>query len=233
MNDVHFLLAYGKRPLYRRRQAKAGVTCMSRIAERKAKLHGDLIDAAERRIAAQTVSQLRARDLAAEAGCSVGAIYNVFDDLDAIILHVSFRTLKRIDLAMEEAVARHAGEEPVDTMVGLAVTYFRFVQANYNLWRSLFDHALPADYPLPHWVLEGQSTLFRHIEQPLSVYMKDADAALLSRTARSLFASVHGMVSLSLERRTSGVDPELLPDQMDFVLRTFVSGIGKRAPGPA
>ncbi|MFD0916429.1 TetR/AcrR family transcriptional regulator [Pseudahrensia aquimaris] len=198
---------------------------MSKVAQRKAQLHQDLIHAAEKRIASDTVAQLRARDLAKDAGCSVGAIYNVVDDLDAIILHVSFRTLKRIDVVMEETGALRAKDEPIECMVQLALTYFSFVRENYNLWRALFDHDLPADYPLPDWVLEGQKTLFRHIERPLRKYMPDADDALLQRTARSLFASVHGVVSLSMEGRVSGISLDAVPPQLEFLLRTFVKGL--------
>lgn len=198
---------------------------MSKVAERKAKLHVDLIDAAEARIAANTVGQLRARDLAADVGCSVGAIYNVFDDLDALILHVSLRTLNRIDVAMQETGALYAAGEKIDCMVQLAFTYFGFVRENHSLWRALFDHDLPADYPLPDWVLEGQTTLFRHIEEPLKDYMPNADEQDLMHTARSLFASVHGIVSLSMEGRVSGISLDAVPPQLEFLLRTFVKGL--------
>ena len=46
--------------------------------ERKAQLQEKLVLAAETRIAAAGAGSLRARDLAADAGCAVGAIYNAF-----------------------------------------------------------------------------------------------------------------------------------------------------------
>ncbi|EFL89105.1 TetR/AcrR family transcriptional regulator [Ahrensia sp. R2A130] len=198
---------------------------MSKVAERKARLHEQLIEAAETRIEAHSVGRLHARDLAADVGCSIGTIYNLFDDLDALILHVSFRTLKRIDTVMAESIADTGETEPLAHMVTLGRTYCDFAVTNRNLWGALFEHALPADYPLPGWVLEGQLSLFRHIEKPLTHYMKGSDPMLVGRTARSLFSMVHGMVSLSLERRVSGVNLDMLNEQTEFMIRTFVKGL--------
>jgi AcrR family transcriptional regulator len=43
------------------------------------------------------LAALKARDLAREAGCSVGTIYNVFEHLEALILCVGSRTLAMLD----------------------------------------------------------------------------------------------------------------------------------------
>ncbi len=196
---------------------------VSKVLERKAKLHTALLDSAERRIAESTVGQLRARDLAADAGCSLGAIYNVFEDLDALILHVSLRTLQRIDLTMAQAGRAYADEDPIERMIKLANAYLEFVDGNHNLWRALFDHTLPEDYELPQWIIDGQLELFRHIEEPLSLVMAGQEPKLISQTARSLFAAMHGIITLSVERRV--VAPDAVEPQMEFILRNFVKGL--------
>ena len=71
-------------------------------AERRQKPKSALIDAAEHTISRDGLAALRARDLAAEAGCAVGAIYTAFPDLDAIVIAVNMRTLALLD--------RHLGE---------------------------------------------------------------------------------------------------------------------------
>ena len=48
-----------------------------KTAERKQNLKMALIAAAERAVAARGLAGLKARSLAAEVGCAVGAIYNV------------------------------------------------------------------------------------------------------------------------------------------------------------
>ncbi len=72
---------------------------------RKAALKERLLDIAERRIAEGGLAALRARDLAAEAECSVGAIYNVYDDLNALVMAVNGRTFRALGKAVTKAVA--------------------------------------------------------------------------------------------------------------------------------
>jgi len=56
-----------------------------------------LISAAARTIAEQGLSGLKARALADEAGCAVGAIYNVVEDLDELVLLANARTLAALE----------------------------------------------------------------------------------------------------------------------------------------
>ena len=71
--------------------AKSGKTAKAEL--RRDQLRTALVAAAERTIKAEGLRGLRARALADEVGCSVGAIYNAVDDLDELILLVNTRTL--------------------------------------------------------------------------------------------------------------------------------------------
>ena len=80
---------------------------MSKALIRRSNLKNALIDAAEQTISREGLAGLRARSLAFEVGCAVGAIYNVVDDIDDLIFAVNERTL----LALErELTAVNAGE---------------------------------------------------------------------------------------------------------------------------
>ncbi|MFN7596460.1 MAG: TetR family transcriptional regulator, partial [Cereibacter sp.] len=87
-----------------------------------------LVDAAERRIAEQGLAGLKARQVTADAGCALGALYNAFDDLDDLVLHVNARTLDRLAAAFDDA--RRGGEDAEETMAVLARTYVRFALEN-------------------------------------------------------------------------------------------------------
>ena len=73
-------------------------------SEKRDALRTKIIDLAQKRIAAHGLSSLRARDLAAEAGCALGGLYNMFEDIDALVLEVNARTLADIDHVMIGAV---------------------------------------------------------------------------------------------------------------------------------
>src|SRR5262249_5060093 len=65
--------------------------------QRRARLRDALVAAAERAIARQGLGTLRARALAQEVGCAVGAIYNAVEDLDDLVLLVNARTLAALE----------------------------------------------------------------------------------------------------------------------------------------
>src|SRR5205823_13199976 len=110
---------------------------MARLADRHAVLREQLIDAAERTIAGKGLAGLRARDLAREAGCAVGTIYNVFEHLDELILCVGLRTLAMLDTALGAVrSARPYGspEDAADDLVRLALAYLEFAAAHTVRW---------------------------------------------------------------------------------------------------
>src|SRR4051794_8774796 len=92
-------------------------------AERRATLRAALVAAAERAIMQQGLAGLRARALAEEVGCAVGAIYNVVKDLDELVLLVNAKTLA----ALKNAIG--AGDAPAEPkFIGLDAAIARLVQ---------------------------------------------------------------------------------------------------------
>src|SRR5260370_31952146 len=75
----------------------------SKALERRTKLRESLIEAAERSLAAGGLAGLKTRELAREIGCANGAVYNLVDDMDELILLVGSRTLARLDAALTTA----------------------------------------------------------------------------------------------------------------------------------
>lgn len=175
-----------------------------KVAARRAELRKKLIDAAEARIAEGGLSSVKARDLAAEAGCALGAIYNIFSDLNDLILEVNGRTFLKLGQAVAHSVV-DSREGPRQRLVAMSYAYLDFASENPHSWRALFDIRMSADGPVPQWYLESLGNLFAHIRRPLSELFPDLDAAELDLLTRTLFSSVHGIVLLGVENRISGV----------------------------
>jgi AcrR family transcriptional regulator len=199
---------------------------MTKAAERRQRLRDALISAAERTIEADGLSGLKARALANEVGCAVGAIYNVVTELDELIVAVNSRTLAALerDLAAPEQIsdaARHA--DPVDRLVRLGTAYLTFASAHRSRWRALFEHRLPEGKSIPEQYIEDQRRLFRYVEEPLAELQPHLSAERLALVARSLFSAVHGMVMLGLEEKLQAVPSKYLREQIAFI----VSAIGR------
>jgi AcrR family transcriptional regulator len=196
---------------------------METIAARKGRQRDALIEAAERAIDADGLAGLKARQLAAEIGVALGAIYNLVEDLDELYLRVASRTLARLDAALA-ASAPDGSTDAADRLVAIALAYRSFASDNLHLWRSLFEHRLAPGRPLPDWAETDQMRLFRHILEPLARLTPQTDETARLRVAQTLFSAVHGIVLLGLEEKFVGVPPALLDEQIEAFVRTWCKG---------
>src|SRR5262249_34941817 len=154
--------------------------------------------------AAQGLGSLRARALADEAGCAVGAIYNVVADLDELIMLANSRTAAALEKAVAAAADHEAIADPpaaIARLVRLSMVYTDFAAANTPRWRALFEHRLPTGRAVPDWYIKEQMRLFSYVEAPLAVLQPGADRRRLALLARSLVSAVHGIVTFGLEEK--------------------------------
>jgi AcrR family transcriptional regulator len=191
--------------------------------QRREDLRQRLIDSAETRIAAQGLAAVKARDLAREADCAVGAIYNVFTDLNGLIMAVNGRTFHRLGETVASATAALPGQNPQDALITMSHAYLRFASDNTHLWRALFDLDMSTDMPVPQWYLSELAKLFAHIAAPLSKIFPDYAPAELDLMTRSLFSSVHGIVLLGLQKRISGVPLDRIEHMIALLLSNVTS----------
>jgi AcrR family transcriptional regulator len=193
-----------------------------KVSERRAALRENLVVIAERTIAQQGLGALRARDLASEAGCAVGAIYNVFGDLTDLVLTVNARTFHRLGADVAAALA-DAPQDPVEQLVVMAQAYHRFAAENHLSWRALFDVDRPAGQAAPDWYLEEMGHLLSYIADPLAVIFPGRAADEQALLTRALFSSVHGIVLLGLDQASSGVPTEDIDRMIALVLRQLAA----------
>ena len=202
-----------------------------RTEARRADLRRRLIAAADERIAREGLAALRARDLARDAGCSVGAIYTVFADLDDLVFAVNSGTLDRLDVSLGQASA--ATSEPVRILIGLASAYLDFAVGHRRQWMALFEHHIPEGHDVPRWYTEQNARLIEHAAGPLGRLFADQPEVDTQSLARALFSAVHGIVLLGLEERFVAVPPGAIMDQIEIVVRATLRGLGAQPPGAA
>ena len=191
---------------------------------RRGSLEVALIDAAEAVVAAEGLAALRARGLAERVGCSVGAIYTVFPDLDAVVLAVNARTLAQIDRALAGA---GAVGDPVAHLVRLATAYLDYAAGARPRWAALFQHTMADGRTAPEWYARQQGAAFSHVEAPLARLrpgLPPADRALL---ARGLFSAVHGMVALGLDEKVAAMSGPALRAQVETIVAAVARGLAE------
>jgi AcrR family transcriptional regulator len=212
-----------------------------RQTDRHTVLREQLIDAAERTIAERGLTALKARDLARDAGCSVGTIYNVFEHLDELVLCVGSRTLTMLERALgavRSVRPRSSTDDARDDMVELALAYLEFAATHTVRWRALFEHRMSEGRSLPEWFVEQQHRLFAQVEQPLGALLPQLDQRARRGLARTVFSAVHGIVALGLEEKLAPLSLPDLGSQLAATVRAIAAGRGElraidRDAGPA
>lgn len=201
---------------------------MTTTAERRERQRIQLIDAAEKAIAEKGLAGLKARELAQEIGCALGAIYNLVADMDELVLRVGSRTLMRLDAALSAAEGEDApasAEGATDRLVAVALAYCAFARDNLQLWRVLFEHRMAEGAVVPDWAVSEQMTMFRHILEPLSILVPDRSEPERTLMSRTLFSAVHGVVAIGLEEKLIAVPRRDLDRQIEGLVRLVCRGL--------
>ncbi|MGI2033289.1 TetR/AcrR family transcriptional regulator [Rhizobium panacihumi] len=195
---------------------------MGRREEKREDLKARLLEAARDRIERDGVANLRARDVTQDAGCALGGLYSAYTDLNDLIIHVNSTTLKALEQSL--AVTEVKDRSPTDRLRNLGQGYLKFAMANRNLWKALFEHALPADTPSPQWHLDEHLFLLSIIAEPLKELQPEMSDEERAVRARTLFGAVHGIISITLEARFVGLPPERLERELDEIIIMIAAG---------
>jgi len=166
-----------------------------------------ILSAAEELVSQSGAAGLTARRLADRIGYSVGTLYNFFEDLDDLVVHMNARTLDRLYAACARVTRRHGPEE---ALRAYARAYLRFTKDHHRLWVMLLDGSSHHHRELPDWYqakVERLHGLVEEVLAPLIPSEKDR-----KRSARVLWASLHGISSLAGTGAVAENPPELVND---------------------
>lgn len=186
-----------------------------------------ILDAAQEIIDVHGLAGLSAREIARRIGYSPGTIYNMFSNLDDVVLHVEARVLDALEqrLAATQLTEGHADSR----VVKIAHAYLAFTQEKPRLWNLLFEHHLPPGTSLPSWYQQKLEGLMAHVEQALASHFPAGQEADLQRASRVLWAGVHGITSLSTAEKLSVVTTSTAGSLIDDLVGTYLAGLSARA----
>lgn len=188
-----------------------------------------IIEAATGLIESDGLSGLSAREIARRINYSPGTIYNVFENLDDLVLTIESRLLDR--LAARLADVSLIGD-PREKVRRLAESYLDFTHENPKLWNLLFEHHLPTGREIPAAYQQKLASLMAFVEDALAPLVDPAEPETLKRAARVLWAGVHGITSLSTADKLSNVTTETARPLVDDLVSTYLAGLDRRRGQP-
>lgn len=199
---------------------------MARNTEtRRRKIFEDALKAAKKIAQKKGLRGLTARRIAKDIGCSVGTIYNVFDNLDTLILHLNGATL---DALYEELAKVEATGDAQSAARALTESYVVFVQDNMNLWNVIFEHVWPNDYPIPDWYHGKIERLLKLLAKALAPLFPRGEEMPNHQAATVLWSGLHGICSLAAAGKLGIISLGTATTLSDLLVTNFVTGLQHR-----
>jgi AcrR family transcriptional regulator len=175
-------------------------------------------------IEADGARALTARNVADAMGYSPGTLYNLFENLDDLITHLNGRLIDDMADALAELPA---DEDPRDNLTRLLHRYLSFIGERANLWALLFEHTIPGGR-VPEWYQRKVEKVLAVLEGALAPAFAPGDADGPKRSARVLWASLHGIWSLGSSGKLDVLTSDTATDMAENLIATYVAGLEAR-----
>src|SRR6476620_8117403 len=177
---------------------------MRRPREHNQQLAGVLLDAAERRIAADGVDALSLRAVAADAGTTTRAVYTLFGSKDALVGALGVRAMEYLG---REVHALTASDDPVADVVAAGLVFRRFALEHPALFSVAFHRASAAAWPLFRDAAAEAFGMLQQWFEPLAAQGLLGDRTV-NQAAQQFDALCEGMAWMELRGNPLRPDPE-------------------------
>lgn len=179
--------------------------------------------AAARILEAEGMRALTARRLAAAVGCSVGTLYNLFENADAIIAALNLETLSALGDALDAA---NRMAEPREAVLALAHAYLDFTTAHRSRWEAVLTFA--PDTPQPA-LAEAAARLVARLDAALEPLCPGRESRGLA--AAVLWTGLEGIVALGSRGHTAPLTPADAKTMARCLVETFLAGLAAQSKG--
>lgn len=198
-----------------------------RMEQSRDALRARAVELARDLVTTEGLPGLTIRRIAAGLGCSVGTVYNLFVDLDDIVLHVAALVVDDLHAAL---FAPGLPEEPAAALTEIARRYIRFSAEQPRTWAMVFEHEPGHDRPTPAWHLDRIAGLLAAVRAAAApAFPPGADSGQLAASIDVLWASVHGIAVLAGKGKLGFVTTANAEALADRLVATFLRGVRAEA----
>jgi len=183
------------------------------------------VQSASRQISEHGLESVSIRKIASDIGYSPGTLYNVFEDVYEIIVHVAEGVLGEMIAAAETELEGKQGREG---LFELAEFYVRFTEANYRRWQLVTEYQLPKTKTLPPTYVDKMNRVMGFVETAIAAYFPLERALERRKTAVTLWASMHGVCSAASNTFTR-IPPRARQELVQILVERFCDGLEKPA----
>jgi AcrR family transcriptional regulator len=181
-----------------------------------------ILDASTELISEGGLGSLSAREIARRINYSPGTLYNVFENLDDLVLTIEGRLIDGLAAELDK-VPDQGG--PMDQALAMGRAYLNFTSKQPKLWNLLFEHHLPAGRDVPVWYQQKLDAVMQRVEKVVAPLMPKSSPEQITRSAHVLWAGVHGITSLATADKLAVVTSEGAGPLVDLLISAYLSGL--------
>lgn len=193
-----------------------------RSAHSPEELRQRILEAAQGIIERDGLIGLSAREIARAIGYSPGTLYNIFENLDDLLL-----TLQTHMLAELVEVMKAVPEEktPQATIDALARAYLDFALRNKLMWNLLFTHSIPTQMLAPTALVDNVNKISELVERPIGQMLKSSNKQETELAAKALWAGVHGVTAIAVTEKGPSLNPATALVFVQQLVSTYTRGL--------
>lgn len=180
------------------------------------------LDATRDIVAEHGFRELSTRKVASRIGYSVGTLYNHFENLDDLVLHLNAETL---DALYEQLSQTPMTGVPETDVVALADAYYDFIDKHFSLWSAIFEHRLPEGQDLPDWYQPKVDRLLELVDERIAPLFPDGPREAIVGTSRLLWGAVHGLCILTRTDKMSLVSEQPGREMWPNLIGNYIAGL--------
>lgn len=195
---------------------------MPRTKQRTPELRNDLVDVAAGLLAAEGTAGFTARRIAAEAGTSPPAIYELFGDKAGLLRALFFRGFESLGFALAE-VPEAGGRE--DGIVELASVYRRFMLDHRILSELMFSRPFAEFEPDADERAAGAAVRERIVGEMQAASSAGTIGVDPVDAAHVLVATIQGLAFAEQAERF-GSSPGSTDRRFELAIRALIAGMG-------
>lgn len=167
---------------------------------KKDKLRTKVFNSAWKIVEREGMDQLNVRKIAKLSDCSLGSIYNSFENFQALQLHINAAVLTNLFSLLKKVIEKgiEEGKTLRQIFKDLGNVYIEFGNNNTFLWKAVFEHF--SVNPLPEWYSKRAQEGIYQICDRLAAHFKIPVEEMRHKVG-FFWASIHGMSAILLNRK--------------------------------
>lgn len=193
-----------------------------RSAHSPEELRQRILEAAQGIIERDGLVGLSAREIARAIGYSPGTLYNIFENLDDLLLTLQTHMLAELVEVLRAVPEEKTPEESIDA---LSRAYLDFALENKLMWNLLFTHSMPAQMRAPTALVDNVNKVSELVEKPIGQILKTGSKQEVELAAKALWAGVHGVTAIAVTEKGPTLNPATALVFVKQLVSTYTRGL--------